>query len=115
MKLKSEWDEVYFSTTPYKDSKVNVLTALDDILAMLEEQITKVQGMRGSAFVKPIAEDVKEFYALLIRMQNTLEEWTKVVKTVSKMNKVLVNQITRFTRRFKSSGCTCFQFSRAKT
>lgn len=77
-KMKSEWDEIHFSTMPYKDSKVNILTHLDDILATLEEQIIKIQAMRGSAFVKPIAEEVKEFYMLLLRMQNTLEEWTKV-------------------------------------
>lgn len=57
---------------------MNILSQLDDIIALLEEHIVKVQAMRGSAFVKPIEEDVKVFYELLLRMQRTIEEWTKV-------------------------------------
>ncbi|XP_011505656.1 PREDICTED: dynein heavy chain 7, axonemal-like [Ceratosolen solmsi marchali] len=77
-KLIADWDDVVFTTTVFKDSKVNILTQLDDIQSLLEEQIVKVQGMRGSAFVKPIATEVKVFYELLIRIENTLEEWIKV-------------------------------------
>nr|XP_034175500.1 dynein heavy chain 12, axonemal isoform X3 [Osmia lignaria] len=77
-KLISEWDDVIFTTVQYKDSGVNILTQLDDIQALLEEQIVKVQAMRGSAFVKRIEEEVKEFYALLLRMRSTIDEWTKV-------------------------------------
>lgn len=77
-KMEIEWNDVYFSTMPFKDTKVNILTQLDDVQALLEEQIVKVQAMRGSAFVKPIATEVKEFYELLLRIQKTLDEWTKV-------------------------------------
>nr|XP_012154186.1 PREDICTED: dynein heavy chain 12, axonemal isoform X1 [Megachile rotundata] len=77
-KLISEWDGVIFSTVPYKDSGVNILTQLDDIQGLLEEQIVKVQAMRGSAFVKRIEEEVKEFYALLLRIRSTIDEWIKV-------------------------------------
>ena len=76
--MTHEWDEIFFSTSIYKDTGVHVLTHIDDILALLEEQIVKVQGMRGSAFVKPIANRVKDFYELLLRIFNTLEEWAKV-------------------------------------
>lgn len=34
--------------------------------------------MRGSAFVKPCEEEVKLWYAKLIRINATLEEWGKV-------------------------------------
>ena len=77
-KMESEWDTVIFSTLPYKDSKVNILTALEDIQILLEDHIVKVQAMRGSAFVKPIIERVQTFYQLLLRIQKTLDEWTKV-------------------------------------
>jgi dynein heavy chain len=78
-KLVAEWDDVVFTTMPFKDSKVNILTQLDDIQSLLEEQIVKVQAMRGSAFVKPITTEVKVFYELLIRIKNTLDEWAKVL------------------------------------
>ena len=77
-KMVHDWDDVIFTTMPFKDSGVNILTQLDDIIALLEEHIVKVQAMRGSAFVKPIEEEVKVFYELLLRMQRTIEEWTKV-------------------------------------
>ncbi|XP_017762251.1 PREDICTED: dynein heavy chain 12, axonemal-like [Eufriesea mexicana] len=77
-KMISEWDNIFFTTVLYKDSGVNILTHLDDIQSLLEEHIIKVQAMRGSAFVKLIEEEVKEFYFLLFRIQSTIEEWTKV-------------------------------------
>lgn len=78
LKMISEWDEVVFVTMPHTESGVNILSHLDDIQALLEEHIVKVQAMRGSAFVKLIEEEVKDFYALLLRIQSTIEEWTKV-------------------------------------
>lgn len=77
-KLKSEWDNVCFTTVLYKDTLVPILTQLDDILMLLEEHILKVQAMRGSAFVKIIESEVNSFYALLFRIQSTIDEWTKV-------------------------------------
>lgn len=81
-KMESEWDTVYFTTMPFKDSKVNILTQLDDIQALLEEHIVKVQAMRGSAFVKPIATEVRVFYEQLLRIQKTLDEWAKVNRAI---------------------------------
>lgn len=80
-KMIHEWDNVLFSTMPFKDSGVTILTQLDDIEALLEEHIVKMQAMRGSAFVKPIENEVKLFYDLLLRMQKTIDEWTKVPAT----------------------------------
>ncbi|XP_015126095.2 dynein heavy chain 12, axonemal [Diachasma alloeum] len=77
-KIKHDWDDVFFTTTPYKDTGVAILTQLDDIQALLEEHIIKIQVMRGSAFVKPIEKEVKLFYDLLLRIQSTINEWTNV-------------------------------------
>lgn len=77
-KLIQDWDNVLFNTVPYKDSGVSILTQLDDIQSLLEDHIVKIQAMRGSAFVKPIENEVKVFYELLLRIQKTIDEWTKV-------------------------------------
>lgn len=77
-KMIKEWDNVIFTTMPFKDSGVEIFTQIDDIEALLEEHIVKTQAMRGSAFVKPIESKVRVFYDLLLRMQKTIEEWTKV-------------------------------------
>lgn len=76
--MTSDWDNVFFITILYKDTGVPILTQLDDIQMLLEEQIVKIQMMRGSAFVKPIENEVKSFYALLLRINSTIDEWTKV-------------------------------------
>lgn len=34
--------------------------------------------IRGSAFVRPIVDDVKNWFDVVNRMNMTLEEWTKV-------------------------------------
>lgn len=69
---------MFFITVLYKDTHVSILTQLDDVLALLEEHIVKIQAMRGSAFIKVIEDEVKSFYKLLLRMQSTIDEWTKV-------------------------------------
>lgn len=77
-KIMHDWDNVLFTTIAYKDSGVDILTQLDDIQSLLEEHIVKIQAMRGSAFVKPIESEVKVFYEVLLRIQRTIDEWTKV-------------------------------------
>lgn len=76
--MMHEWDDIIFLTLKFKDSGVDILTALDDIQALLEEHIAKTQAMRGSAFAKPIETEVKVFYDLMLRIQKTIDEWTKV-------------------------------------
>lgn len=129
-----EWDGVVFTTVPHKESGVHILTHLDDIQAQLEEHIVKVQAMRGSAFVKLIEEEVKDFYFLLLRIQSTIEEWTKVLLksssyfsltcTLNFSNRDVELRLTSratpdpsrpFYARCKCSGCTCCRSSRAKT
>ncbi|XP_050464455.1 dynein axonemal heavy chain 12-like [Cataglyphis hispanica] len=82
MKMISDWENMFFITVLYKDTHVSILTQLDDILALLEEHIVKIQAMRGSAFIKVIEDEVKLFYNLLLRMQSTIDEWTKLISMV---------------------------------
>lgn len=45
---------------------------------VLDDHLIKTISIRGSAFVKPIANEVKEWFATVNRMNMTLEEWAKV-------------------------------------
>lgn len=45
---------------------------------ILDDHIIKTISIRGSAFAKPIATEVREWYETVIRMNKTLEEWAKV-------------------------------------
>ncbi|KAF7662821.1 hypothetical protein LDENG_00225550 [Lucifuga dentata] len=72
------WDGVSFNHQPYRETGVSILTALDEIQTMLDDQIVKTQTMRGSPFIKPFENEIKLWEETLIRIQETIDEWLKV-------------------------------------
>jgi len=54
------------------------LSGLDSIQALLDDHFIKTISIRGSAFVKPIESEVKEWFDKVNRMNMTLEEWASV-------------------------------------
>jgi len=53
-KMKAEWADIKFDCIPYRETGVNILSALDDIQTMMDDHILKAQTMRGSPFIKPL-------------------------------------------------------------
>ena len=45
--MVEDWQAVYFTMTQYRDSGVSILASVDDILMLLEDQIVRIQTMRG--------------------------------------------------------------------
>lgn len=45
---------------------------------VLDDHLIKSLSIRGSAFAKPIVNDVKEWFDTVNRMNMTLDEWAKV-------------------------------------
>lgn len=58
------WDGVAFHHQPYRETGVSILTSLDEIQTMLEDQIVKAQTMRGSPFIKPLENEIKASYII---------------------------------------------------
>jgi len=80
-KMKTEWRDLQFEFSPYKDSGTYVLKGIEETVMLLDDQIVKVQAMRGSPYAKPLEAVVIEWSNKLVYMQDVLEEWLKCQKT----------------------------------
>ncbi len=57
--MEDEWDSILFKYIAYRDSGLSILTGIDDIQTILDDQIVKTQTMRGSPFIKPFEDRIK--------------------------------------------------------
>uniref|UniRef100_A0A2K6CWG4 Dynein axonemal heavy chain 12 n=1 Tax=Macaca nemestrina TaxID=9545 RepID=A0A2K6CWG4_MACNE len=72
------WDDIAFHISLYRDTGICILSSVDEIQAILDDQIIKTQTMRGSPFIKPFEHEIKAWEDRLIRIQETIDEWLKV-------------------------------------
>ncbi|MEQ2250438.1 hypothetical protein ILYODFUR_000797 [Ilyodon furcidens] len=68
------WESVSFNHQPYRETGVSILTALDDVQTMLDDQIVKTQTMRGSPFIKPFEKQIKQWEECLLRIQDIMQQ-----------------------------------------
>ncbi|XP_078207367.1 dynein axonemal heavy chain 12 isoform X10 [Callithrix jacchus] len=76
--MMGTWDDIAFHISLYRDTGVCILSSVDEIQAILDDQIIKTQTMRGSPFIKPFENEIKAWEDRLIRIQETIDEWLKV-------------------------------------
>ncbi|KAJ3342024.1 Dynein heavy chain 7, axonemal [Gonapodya sp. JEL0774] len=80
-KMHDDWEPLVFNCVDYRDTGTKILSALDEVQALLDDQIVKVQTCRGSPFVKPIEEEVKAWESTLTNVQDVIDAWLKVQAT----------------------------------
>lgn len=74
-KMQEEWHDVHFDLTPYRETGVKILSAVDDIQVLLDDHILKAQTMRGSPFVKAFESEMQAWEEKLISMQDIIDQW----------------------------------------
>ncbi|XP_070269812.1 dynein axonemal heavy chain 3 [Myotis yumanensis] len=80
-KMKSEWVNMTFSFSKYRDTDMSILCAVDDIQLLLDDHVIKTQTMCGSPFIKPIETECRKWEEKLVRVQDTLDAWLKCQAT----------------------------------
>lgn len=57
--MMETWDSISFNTSVYHETGIHILSAVDGIQAVLDDQIMKTQTMRGSPFIKPFDKEIR--------------------------------------------------------
>lgn len=80
-KMQNEWDKMILDILPYKDTGTGVLKGVDDINAVLDEQITMTQTILFSAFKGPFEQQIEEWNTKLLLISEVLEVWMSVQRS----------------------------------
>ena len=65
LRVQGDWTGMVFETMDWRATGTLILRALDDVQALLDDQIIKTQSMRASPFVGPFEERVRLWEAKL--------------------------------------------------
>lgn len=64
-----------------RDSDTYILSAVDDIITLLDDHVLKSQAMKGSPFIAALGSRATDWEEKLILMQDILDVWIQVQST----------------------------------
>lgn len=73
----AEWNGIDFQTMEYKNTGTYVIKGTDDVIALLDDHIVKVQTMVGSPYIKPIKDKALSWEKRLMYIQTLIDEMLK--------------------------------------
>ncbi|KAJ9444246.1 Dynein-1-beta heavy chain [Diplonema papillatum] len=80
-KMKAEWKSKYLDLKPFYGT--HVLSAVDSVQQLVDDQVMKTQSLLGSVDVTHIEDVVKKWEAKLLRMSAVLHSWLRCQSTWS--------------------------------
>ena len=80
-KMNKDWEGKEFLCMAYKESGTFILASTDDIQAILDDQIVKIQAMSASPFAKPFKDQVSELETMMQTLQDLIDNWLKCQQT----------------------------------
>ena len=80
-KMAADWEPLTFNLIAYRETGTFILSAVDEAQQLLDDQIVKTQSMRGSPYIKPFEQQIKDWERRLVTTQEVIDEWLKVQAT----------------------------------
>lgn len=105
-RMKREWQEVYLTTKPFRNSGTCTVQGFDEGQANLDEHMTLAQTLLFSPYKKPFEEELEEWNGDLLLVSNTIEEWIKCQKQWQYLQPIfdspdIMKQLPGEAKRFK--------------
>ncbi|RLN92734.1 hypothetical protein BBJ28_00018197, partial [Nothophytophthora sp. Chile5] len=79
--MEAQWASINLAIVDYRETETYVLKSVDEIQALLDEQITTTQAMQFSAFKKPFEERINRWDRTLSTVSDVLDEWIQVQRS----------------------------------
>ena len=76
----NSWENVEFQLKHDKDKDIYTLTALDDIITLLDDTQVAITSIMTNRFIAPLYDQVEPWQKKFALFSNTLDEWMNVQK-----------------------------------
>ena len=73
--MEKEWETIDLQMFSYRETGTYVLKGIDELIAVLDEQITMTQAMQFSAFKAAFEERIDKWNSSLQTVSDVLDEW----------------------------------------
>lgn len=105
--MKDEWDAIEFECMEYKETGTYVIKGTDDVIALLDDHVVKVQTMLGSPFIKPIIDVAKAWEHSLQYLQAFIDQVLKCQRSWMYLEPIfqspdIMRQMPTEARRFQA-------------